>query len=300
MKFVVVPKKDDDLELYLSKGIDAFLFGVKGFSVNYPEISLEEVKKLAPKYPLFLAMNKNIRNEELKELEANLESLSRFPIQGLFFYDLSILELVKRNKLPLSLVWNQTHMVTNYHTCNYYYNQGVSYGYLSNEITLDEMIEIKKRTKMKLFVQLFGYPVVSHSRRSLVTNYFKDVQKNPGKEIYRLTEKTEDSLLIKESKAGTTILFGKVINGTKPIYSLLENDMNYGILDMNGIERKVGNQVIDTFVNIRQNWKQQSLEERNQIIDKMNERIGDYTNFFYKKTIYKVKKEKSQEEKGGR
>ena len=35
-------------------------------------------------------------------------------------------------------------MVTNYNTCNYYYDKGVNFAYISNEITLEEMIEIKK------------------------------------------------------------------------------------------------------------------------------------------------------------
>lgn len=290
MKFIVIPKKDDNLEFYHSKGIDAFLFGLKDFSVNYPEISFEEIKELSKKYSLFLAVNKNIRNEELDALDALLDSLSKLPLEGILFYDLAILELVKQKKYKLPLVWNQTHMVTNYPTCNYYYEQGVSYGYLSNEITLDEMIEIKKNTKMKLFVQLFGYPVVSHSRRSLVTNYFKDIQKNPEKETYQLKDKTEDGFLIHESKAGTTILFGKVINGTKALYSLLESKMDYGVIDRNGIDSKIGNQVIDTFLEIRKNGKNHTEQERKVLIDKITQLVGDYTGFFYQKTIYKVKK----------
>ena len=36
--------------------------------------------------------------------------------------------IVKENNIKIDLVWHQTHMVTNYNTCNFYYDNGVNYG----------------------------------------------------------------------------------------------------------------------------------------------------------------------------
>lgn len=290
MKYLIIPKKNNELEKFQEKGADAFIFGLEKFSVNYPEITLEEIKDLSKKYPLWIALNKNIRNEELEELEKKLVELSELNIQGVLFYDLAILSIVQRKELKLPLVWHQTHMVTNYNTCNYYYSKGVENAFVSNEITLDEILEIKENTKIKLLVQLFGYPVMSHSRRNLITNYFKDIEEPKEKEIYELTEKSEEKFLIKESHAGTTILFGKIINGTKPLYSLLQSNIEYGVLDTNLISDEIALKVLGIYNEIRENYKDQIEEQKENIVQDMNKLIGDNTNFFYKKTIYKVKK----------
>ncbi len=290
MKYLVIPKANIDLKIYQKAGADAFIFGLQNYSVNYPEISLEKIVELSKKYSIFVSLNKNIRNEELKDLENILETLSNTSICGILFYDLSILSIVQRKKLHLPLVWHQTHMVTNYQTCNYYLDQGVEYGITSNEITLEEILEMKKNTKMKLIPQILGYPIMSHSRRKLVENYFKDIEEKPEKEIYRLTEKTEESFLIRESHAGTSILFGKPINGTKVLYELLDHGFEYAILDMTFLEDSTGLEMLELYQEIRNTFSKDTPIEREKKIRKSISLIGDFTNFFYKKTIYKVKK----------
>ena len=278
MKYLVIPKANIDLKIYQKAGADAFIFGLQNYSVNYPEIPLEKIVELSKKYSIFVSLNKNIRNEELKDLENILETLSNTSICGILFYDLSILSIVQRKKLHLPLVWHQTHMVTNYQTCNYYFDQGVEYGITSNEITLEEILEMKKNTKMKLIPQILGYPIMSHSRRKLVENYFKD------------TEKTEESFLIRESHAGTSILFGKPINGTKVLYELLDHGFEYAILDMTFLEDSTGLEMLELYQEIRNTFSKDTPIEREKKIRKSISLIGDFTNFFYKKTIYKVKK----------
>lgn len=290
MKYLVIPKANIDLKIYQKAGADAFIFGLQNYSVNYPEISLEKIIELSKNYSIFVSLNKNIRNEELKDLENLLETLSNTSICGILFYDLSILSIVQRKKLHLPLVWHQTHMVTNYQTCNYYLDQGVKYGITSNEITLEEILEMKKNTKMKLISQILGYPIMSHSRRKLVENYFKDLEEKPKKEIYRLTEKTEESFLIRESHAGTSILFGKPINGTKVLYELLDHGFEYAILDMTFLEDSTGLEMLELYQEIRNTFSKDTPIEREKKIRKSISLIGDFTNFFYKKTIYKVKK----------
>jgi len=290
MKYLVIPKENINLKTYQKIGADAFIFGLQNYSVNYPEVSLEQIIELSKKYSIFVSLNKNIRNEELKDLEAILESLSNTSICGILFYDLSILSIIQRKKLHLPLIWHQTHMVTNYQTCNYYFNQGVEYGITSNEITLEEILEINKNTKMKLIPQILGYPIMSHSRRKLVENYFKDIEEKPEKKVYTLKEKTEESFLIRESHAGTSILFGKPMNGTKVLYEFLENDFEFVILDMNFLTDSTGLEMLKLYQEIRNTFSKDTDLEREQKIRKSISLIGDFTNFFYKKTIYKVKR----------
>lgn len=286
MKFIVIPDKIKDINDYDN---DTFIVGLKNYSINYPEATLEEIKKLSNKKDIFVSINKNIFNSELEELKSILLVLESTKIKGILFYDLGLLNIVIDNKINIPLVWHQTHMVTNYNTCNFYYDKGVEYGYLANEITLEEMIEIKNKTKMKLLVECFGYPIMSHSRRSLITNYFKSINETKEDRDYILSD-NENSYITKESNNGTSILFGKVINGTRPLFDLITNDFSFGVLDMQNIEIDTGLEVLDKFNYIKDNIDTISDKEKEDIITYMNNLIGDSTNFFYKKTIYKVKK----------
>ena len=289
MELVVVPNSVEDISFYQEKESNIFVLGLENYCINYPSVSLDEIKKLSSKYSLFISVNKNIFNNELADLTEKLVELSHLSIRGVLFYDLGVLNIVRENNISLNLVWHQTHMVTNYNTCNFYYEKGVSSGFLANEITLDEILEIKKRTKMKLMVECFGYPIMSHSRRMLLTNYFKSIGKKKENKVYHLENMNEDYLL-KESSDGASILYGKLINGVKPLFDLVENDIDYVVLDMQEVDKSIGKEVLTTYSNIIRNYASITEKEKDSIINRMNNLIGDSTNFFYKRTIYKVKK----------
>lgn len=290
MKYIVVPNDIKDIEIY-SNNIDTFIIGLKDYSINYPIATIEEIKELSKKYNLFIAVNKNIFNSELDDLLDKLKELAKLNILGVLYYDLGILNLVKDNNLSLDLVWHQTHMVTNYNTCNFYYEQGVKYGYIANEITLDEILEINKNTNMDLLVEVIGYPIVSHSRRSLLTNYFKSISKEKENKIYDISEK--DTLLkVRETKDGTSFLNGYITNGTKPLFDLIKNNISYLVLDMQYISLDLAFKIIEKYNYILNNITNINESEKEEIITYMNNLIGDYTNFFYKKTIYKIRGDK--------
>ena len=290
MELIVIPNSVDEISFYKECGSKLFILGLEDYCINYPSASLDQIKELSNKYQLFISINKNLFNNELADLKEKLIELSHLPIMGILFYDLGVLNIVRENNIPVNLVWHQTHMVTNYNTCNFYYEKGVEYGFLANEITLDEIIEIKKHTNMKLMVNCFGYPIMSHSRRMLLTNYFKSIQKEKEDRVYHLENMDEDYLL-KESKNGASILYGKLINGTRPLFDLVENNIDYCVLDMQEVDQKIGVEVLNKYQYIVKNYSTITADEKENIIKDMNNLIGDSTNFFYKKTIYKVKKD---------
>ncbi len=290
MELVVIPNSINELPFYKEIGSNFFILGLEDYCINYPSASLDEIKELSSKYKMFISINKNIFNNELADLKEKLIELSHLPIMGVLFYDIGVLNIVRENNIQIDLVWHQTHMVTNYNTCNFYYEKGVKYGFVANEITLDEILEIKKRTNMKLMVECFGYPIMSHSRRNLLTNYFKALGKEKEDRVYHLENMNEDYLL-KESINGASILYGKLINGVRPLFDLAENNIDYIVLDMQEVDSKIGKEVLSKYQYIVKNYSTITIDEREKLIKDMNNLIGDSTNFFYKKTIYKVKKD---------
>lgn len=281
---LLVSLNSKSLEDYLDY-TNSFIIGLKNFSINYLELRIDEIKDLLHKYPdinLFVSINKNIFNDELPSLENALLALSSLPISGLFFYDLSLLSLCQKLNVSIPLVLNQTHMVTSYSNCNYYYDKGVSYAYLSSDITKDEIIEIKEHTKMKLMVLFMGYPAVSHSKRHLVSNYFKYKNIPDNKEYHTFKTKDSENYIIKEDDKGTVILYGNILNGAKYLEDLSDY-IEYGILDENLIDHAL-------FIKVLSLYKELLETKDKALLLKINTLIGEDTVFFDKKTFYKVKR----------
>lgn len=281
MKLTVVSNVSN-IEEYKKIGADAFIFGLKNYcSGYYNSLSLEEIKKLREDYDgeLFIAINKNIFNEELKELEEALIFLDKIHVDGVLFYDLSILYIKRRLNLALPLVWNQTHMVTNYNSCNYYYNKGVEYGVVASEITLEEVNELNNKTNMKLFLNVLGYQVMSYSRRNLVDNFFKSIGKVREKESYIIKNNGED-YLIKQEDNGACLFSHKVLNGSVVISN---TQVDYVIFNDMDIPHDVFTKCLCLFRNLIDTKDEKFVKE----IDSL---IGEDRGFFFNKTIYKVKK----------
>lgn len=274
---------------YIDK-IEGIIVGLKDYSIHVNlELDLDEIVSLKDKYNdklLFVVINKNLTNEDVHYMEEVLKKLNKV-VTGIFFYDLAILSIKKRLNLDIDLVWNQTHMVTNYNTCNYYYNEGVKYANLSLEITVEEMCEIKEKSTIIPMVYVFGRNVVAHSKRSLVSNYFNHYKKIKDKDEYLITEKvTGKEYLVKEKNLGTTIVNNDLLNGIRAIYDLKSCGFDYFILD-EVVDNEIFMQVIDCYKQALED-KSGNLKEKN--VKRLEEIIhSDYEGFFYKKTIYKVK-----------
>ena len=285
MKLLVSLNKKE-LGDYL-KFTNSFIIGLKGYAINYYEVSIEEIEKIISKYKdieLFVSINKNIFNKDLKDLEEKLIILSKLPLKGVLFYDLSILEIVKRLKLDIPLCYHGTHLVTNYNICNYYYNKGVPYAFLSSEITKEEIKEIASKTKSKLLVYFLGHPIISHSKRKLVSNYYEFIGKKKEKDLNIIKEKGKDKkYYIKETNHGTNILTYDILNGSKAFIAL-KNSLEYAVLDNNLIADALFLELLELYYD--------DLEEKitdNDFLLKVQDLIGSNDGFFSLKTIYKVK-----------
>lgn len=288
MKLLVEPttKVFDD---YLSCGIDGFILGLDGYSTSFDLVfSCSEIRDLKEKYPsisLFVSLNKTMFNEDLDGLKNVLLELDKMDLSGILFYDLALLELKKEFGLSTPLVWNQTHMVTNYNTCNYYYKQGVKYAYLASELTLDEMLEIKEKSSIFPMAMVLGYPLMAVSRRSLLTNYSKMASVPFSSSLTVFEKGSNQKFFVEEEESGTSFYQGKLVNGIVPFVSLLEHDFDYGVLKEQYIDHSLFVSLCSSFAKLRED-----LSRKEEIIRYVNSLIGKYQGFFYQKTIYKVKK----------
>ena len=285
MKLLIEPGNKQQLNITNNDGI---ILSLKDYAVQSSEyFSIEEIKSIKDKNPtkeIFVNINKNILNNDIEALKEILLELDKLDLTGIFFYDLAILKLKKDLNLKTDLVWSQTHMVNNYKTCNYYHSKGVKFALLGKEITLEEIVEIIKNTTIVPMVEVFGYPSVAFSKRKLITNYYKDLNKE-SKEVLDVTEKVTNSIYeLTEDENGTSFFLKDLVNGTGIIKELYDNNLKYIIMRGYGVEDNLFNELItDTKEYINSNCT------NNNYIEKYKD-ISTNTNFFFKKTIYQVKK----------
>lgn len=291
MDIIVKPEKD--LEEYIKLGIKTFLLPLRDFSVEYSKYySLAEIKKVREKYPkieLFISINKNIMNEEIDSLKDILIQLDNLNIKGIFFYDSALIRLIKKLKLNVSLVWAQTHMVTNYNSCNYYYDNGVEYAMLSKELRLDEVKEIISKARTKSIIELITKPSIAFSKRHLVTNYYTNVNEKVKDEV-TINEKISDTdLIVRENRDGSTFIKNSILNGFSILDELMDTNLSYILIKEDYIDHDLFIKIITNLVYYLNNYKEMNTLEKEKFIKNQEELLGNDTGFFFRKMIYKVK-----------
>lgn len=261
----------------------AHLFGIKGLSISDNLISIEEFLSLDDK-DVFITLDKNMFNSDLPFLEEVLIKLSKENIKGVFFYDLSVLSIVKRLNLNINLIWAGDFLTTNYKTIDFYLKDGIKGVLISSLLTIDEICEIIEKTKIKTFVNIFGYQLVSISKRKLISNYFEYINENDNNGIHTMIERGKE-YKTKEDSYGTKIYSNYILNGIKYLKRLKNSGVDYIILNDFDIDKDLFSKVLSIYE------KALTFDYDLNILDKdINNLIDTDTGFFDKKTIYRVKK----------
>lgn len=282
-KKIVIASSLDMIKKLINK-VDGFILGVKSLSVNLPFYieNIEEVITYLKENnkEIFIGLNKNMHNSDLKYLKEILIKLDRIGVTGVIYYDASVVNLKKELGLNLDLVWGQEHMTTNYLTSNYWYSFGAKYTFLSNELTIDEIKEISKSSASRLMVQLFGYIPIFNSRRHLVNNYLKTFDLK-NKDNYMI-EKEGKRYSIVDDLNGTTVYSSNIINGISE-YLNLSDDISYVVLNSYNIDESKFFEVVDLFNDINED----NVDKHTKKIDEMFCNVD--RGFLYTETVYKVK-----------
>lgn len=280
-KIIVIPSSMEMIK-DLVNDVDGYIIGINDLAVNLPcTFSINEAIKIIEylninKKSIFISLNKNMRNSDLELLKSTLLTLNDYNIDGVMYYDISIVNLKRKLKLKYDLVWSQEHLATNSLTTDYWYQRGAKYVYLSSEITRREVEEISTSTKSKVMVNLFGYLPIFTSGRHLVDNYLKTFNNDKVDDLYYMN-KEGNTYPITDTSDGTVTYSAYVLNGIKDydikasyivLNSFLINDMKTIVKLFNSVNSK----------NVNEYDKQ------------INELIQNKSDgFLHKETIYKVK-----------
>lgn len=269
-KIVIKPTNKKQIKLH-----DSIIVGVKNLSVGVLELTLEEINKLKNK-EIFVSINKNIHNQDLPYLKEVLLNLKN--IKGVIYYDVSIVNLKQELNLPYDLIWAQEHHTTNANTANFWFENNVIGTYISNDITLDEMINLINNYKGYTMVTLFGYLPIFVSKRPLISNYLKTF-KLKNKKTYTINKEGKSYPILENNT--TQVYSDFILNGLKESL-ILKDKVNYIVLDAFNIDKF--KQVLKIFKEVNESNVLEYENKLNSMFNNLNK------GFLYEETIYRVKK----------
>lgn len=280
MKLLLIPK--DKEEIFKADAIvDGFIIGIENLSTNLPGyFTLEDVKEIrkVTDKEIFISLNKNMHSFDLPLLKNILLELEKLDIEGILYYDVSIVNIKQELNLKNELVWNGEHLVTNSLSCDFWKENGVGYAYLSSDITKEEILKISKETSMHLMINVFGYVPIFTSYRHLIKNYLK---------TFSLTDNSSIHYILKEGKKypitdyiNTTVYSNHILSVFDSYLEL--SNLAYGVINSFNLDIEVLLEIINMFKTVNDENK----EEYSKKINSYFPNIDD--GFLNKETIYRV------------
>ncbi len=296
-KIIVPFPKDENINYYLEK-VDGFILGLEEFSENFNRyVKINDLKKYcnlvtSKNKSMFIALNKQYFNNEIKKLKEILFLLNELNISGVMFIDLSVLNIINENNLSINPIWFSNHSSTNSYTINFLTNRNVKGTLLSDEITIEERLKIMDKINIDVFITLFGYINIATSSRTLLSNYFKYINKNKAlNNNYYIKEKNSDDFYPIVENSNTNFFSHKILNGIKEFKKILAKKNNgYIVLNDYMIDSNLFYTVIESFNLVKEN------PTDNKLIEELYKKIDDISNnntydgFLNKKTIFRVKR----------
>ena len=106
---------------------------------------------------------------------------------------------------------------------------------------------------------------------------------------YALIPKSKQKYYLKENEFGTSFILDKLMNGSKILRELTNTKLDYILLKEDMIKHSIFIECIKNIEYYLKNYKTMDDNDYKNWLHKQNELLGRNTNFFYRKTIYKVK-----------
>jgi putative protease len=202
-------------------GADAVYIGGKDFSLRAKagNLSLEDIAEGAEfaralNKKVYVAVNVLARNNDFKSLPGYLEELAGVGINGIIVSDPGVMRTARRYAPGLPITVSTQASVSNYETAAFYRDIGATRIVLARELSMEEIVEIKKQVDIELEIFIHGAMCVSYSGRCLLSHYMTGRSANRGecahpcRYSYRLVEEKRPGQYfpIFEDERGTYIL----------------------------------------------------------------------------------------------
>ena len=233
-KIIILPNTKN-LEIYTSKSLNNFLLPLKDYSIGFDiYFEIDEINELAKKHNIYVMINKFMH----KEISLFKEIYQKFDKKINFFIeDIGLVNIIDKNRVVLY----ENHILSNHIGVNFLKDLGIENVVINNDLTIDEIEEIKEKTTSKLYYFYITRNTLMYSKRALVTNFkkYNNILDNE-KELSVKEKVTKTPLLFKEEDGQTTVAYSKIFASNKYIDKI--NKLDYLIINttfMSNLEQKI-------------------------------------------------------------
>lgn len=175
------------LKINLLYGADAvYIGGYKyGLRANATNFSLEEIRSGCEfahglQKKVYLTFNIVFHNEDMFEVESYIKEVVESGIDAFIVSDPFIISYIKNNYPGLEVHLSTQNSTTNYEAVEFFENEGVDRVVLARELSLVDIEEIIKKTKLDIEVFIHGAMCTCFSGRCALSNYITNRDANRG------------------------------------------------------------------------------------------------------------------------
>lgn len=168
-------------------GADAVYFGGQnyGMRANAQNLSVEEIKEacnIAHKLnkKVYVTVNIVFHNEDIVGLEDYLKDLYKVKVDAIIISDPLVLDMAKKVVPKMEIHLSTQQNTLNYEACNFWYKEGIKRVVLGRETSKEDIISIKKNSKIDIETFIHGAMCVGYSGRCVLSNYLTNRDSNRG------------------------------------------------------------------------------------------------------------------------
>lgn len=209
-KIIVSINNIEEIKEYKKVGISTFLFALQDFCVGYEkEFTLEEINAINEENK-YILINRVLDCASVEKLRGLLKQKNH--IKGIFFEDVAVYQLVKKEKLSYELIAFQNHFGSNVKSIDFWL-QLVESVVICNELTKKEIEDITRKAIKPVVLQVFGYNQIMYSRRLLLSNFCEEFHLKPRTKNVVKEKITGVEFKAYENMYGTVLYSSKIFNG---------------------------------------------------------------------------------------
>lgn len=269
-KLICTGNSVSDIEKLLLKDINGIILYIDKLSVNSSfYMDIDDIDKIeCGDKELFICMNKLMHNKDIDYLRECLLKV-RDKNLHILFYDMAVYNIARELGIEDKLVIYQDHLNASILSNRFYNRLGIKYSFITSDITMEELLLIKRNVDSKIMFLGYGYLPMFYSRRYLISNYLKYIDQFDGeKSKYEIVSDMGKKYTIAEEENGTTIYTDREVNLINYMEQL--DEIDYIVMNSNNIDSDEYLRMVDKFI------KREKMDDC-------------YLGFLDKKTVYKVK-----------
>lgn len=210
-----IPGNKEQIKTICKNGFNSFILPVENLSIGFScYFNFDEIEELSKTNDIYLMINKFLHCDEI---ESVINKLNDVNVKGLFIEDLGLITNLKDKNVILF----QNHLNMSYEAINMWNSIGMNSIMLSNELTIEELEEIKNNTSIITYYNILGKPNMMYTRRNLLTNYYNNFNiDNTNKTRYIEESVSRHRMIVKEEDYGTAIINSITFSGYRHLRKL--------------------------------------------------------------------------------